>query len=816
MLGKLFKRKDIAGAGSQTPAPGDIVRQLTADGNLSEARRAGEQAVAADPSDDDAVSALIEVYLALEMQCVETGVHSFLPEITKRVNELLPQLATSEDRLRERHNEIVRKSLPGYRRLKEFENQSALPGHERQAYEDARKFISDSNTDARLLPIYATIISRYLRVLASEVDSLPARHLLAEYLSLPVTRPSRVHSLILRQAVRMARIYPDFKFGRFLELWDTATFLPGDLNDHDNKVPLAVTAFETLIESDDVDRLPSLLSRLPVNDDERLGILRETFAHIVSKYTREGDRGRAADMLTLYSRHVALHKPCRHHSMILEMAIKNLCNDLEWQFPEFFINWGAENFTLADFNPLVRQSGDVIPSIACRALQRCYNIVHADVERYSYLLNRFLDTVDTMIRLCPGKPDELLKRRRAGIVSMLDRPDLALDCYAEMAREDGHGAEFWTEYADLVADHHLKASIFALAIVKGQMTAKDIARVKLYLARELHFNDCNDEATALLDDYQENVTAMAAEPLPVYGAIRNIIPPDTAPHAVNETLYHTLATDALDFIYGKVPTRLLSVLRSKADSLIASDSAEQFSIDTLAWPLLSRLVPGDNIRVKIVGSEIVLARRAVEDTPYCALRRRHAIVLSGDRIQCSSNSDPIDCPDVSRLGRYVSVAIYRDNEGNRYALEPHQAFVADVRRDFEHITGALYAMDDQFGYYTSDPGEMCGSVTRNLCDGLAIGQPCDFYYYNADDKQVVFSITEAINPDDCRAVKEVSGPLTLASGGDGDVRGVSVAREMILPDMAGAYVKVQAVYHPGDPRLGTPGTWHAVTISLYR
>ncbi len=817
MLDRLFKRKTI-GADTPQSGPAETVRQLIADGKLSEARRLGEEAVTADPADEESLQALVEVYLALEAQCIDTQILSFLPEITQRINELLPQLASSRSQLRERHNEIVRKSLPGYRQLMELEILSGQPGHENESYEAARKFIAENNPDARLLTIYATIISRLLRLRATENDSMPARQLLAEYLSLPIARPSRVHSLILRQAIRMARIYPDFKFGRFLEMWDTATFRPSDIVDPEGKVPLAVSAFETLLESDDVDRLPALLSRLPVNDDERLSVLRDAFAHMINKSAKGGDQERATELLMLYSRHATLHKPCRQHSIILELAIKAMTDNREWCFPEFFINWSSENFTQADFAPITKNSGDAIPSLAIRALRKCFHIVQSDVARYSYLLNRFLDTVDNMIRLCPGRPDEFMRRRRAGIVSMLDRPDLALDSYAEMAREQGHGIEFWTEYADLVDNHHTKASLFAFAIVNGELNDKDIARAKLYLARELHFNGHDDDAANLLDDYREHCADIAAEPLPVYGAIRNIIPPGTTPRLVNDMLYHTLAAEALDFIYRDVPSRLFSVVKCYSDNtLLVTDSTEQLNIDTATWPLISRLGPGDNIEIKCIGKDVIMARPA-QGEPYRALKRRYAIVLPDGKVVCGALPEPIDCKNADTASRYVSVSIYRDAESRWHALAPKKAYVADVRREFEHVCGTLYAVDDDYGYFTAGPGGMCGRVARELCDEIPIGVPADFYFYIIDDDDpVVFSITEAIDPQECVALLETSGPLTVRPDGSGDVKGIFVPADMISADMIGSYVKVNAVFHPAEisDSLETAERWHALSVSLY-
>ncbi|MDE6085047.1 MAG: hypothetical protein K2G40_01420, partial [Muribaculaceae bacterium] len=421
--------------------------ELLEEGRLQEARRAGEEALTTGDADNTIIQALVEVYLRLEMECLETGVTSLLPCITQRIADLLPQLTARRGELGERHNELVRRTIPGYKDLGRLEKLSLSSGHERQAFEEAKSYIAANNPDPRLLPIYGTILSRYLRVVAAGDTSLEARRLLAEYLSLPLPRPSRLHSLIMRQAVRLARKFPDFRFGHFVGMWNPAHMRPEDIYDPDGKTSLAVIVFEILLESDDVDMLPQLLERIPGNDSDRIHVLRSAFARLVDKNFRQGNNDRGCELLSLYARHASMHVPSRQHSMILELALLMMKDEHEWRFPEFFINWGCENFTSDDFEIRHVNGTDTKISLVNRALRRCCNIVKSDIPRYSYLLNSLLASVDTIIKLSPSRADELLRRRRAGIVAMLDRPDIALEEYALMAREKGRSVSFWTEYA---------------------------------------------------------------------------------------------------------------------------------------------------------------------------------------------------------------------------------------------------------------------------------------------------------------------------------------------------------------------------------
>lgn len=63
-------------------------------------------------------------------------------------------------------------------------------------------------------------IYRYLRANYSTIGSVQARTLLAAYMQLPVRRPSRLHSCMLGVAVKISNEYSDFRFDKFLELWE--------------------------------------------------------------------------------------------------------------------------------------------------------------------------------------------------------------------------------------------------------------------------------------------------------------------------------------------------------------------------------------------------------------------------------------------------------------------------------------------------------------------------------------------------------------------------------------------------------------------
>lgn len=73
--------------------------------------------------------------------------------------------------------------------------------------------------------IVAFVLQHHCEVLGSTLS----RQLLADYMSLPLRRPSALHSAILTAAVRMAYFFSDFHFAAFLRLWQLRNLRDEDI-----------------------------------------------------------------------------------------------------------------------------------------------------------------------------------------------------------------------------------------------------------------------------------------------------------------------------------------------------------------------------------------------------------------------------------------------------------------------------------------------------------------------------------------------------------------------------------------------------------
>lgn len=805
------------------------MQKLRRDGDLQGARRRGEEILAAGNDSTELIELLADIYLDIEAECMRTGVTSFISEIDSRLDELLSQLPGA-GRIASRHKAIQISALPNYADIMRFEELSHHDGKEEEAYHGVRAFISQTPVDPRLHETVALILYRHLRADYTRIGSRESRRLLADYLGLAVPKPSRVHSLILRMAVRVARRYDDFNFARFLRLWNPRTLRPDDISPHGidgRPLPsLAMAAIARVIDSPQVAEFPDLLQMIPATAEVRLAVLRDTFFNLVSNACKQGDHDTAAEMLRLYSLHASMHTASARHSDMLALALKVLRDERAWRFPEFFVAWDCFFLRKADFSTTTsRTTGRTIPSLASRAMARCFSVIKNDIPRHSYLLPQVIRAFDTIAETMPGGPDELLELRRASMLAWSDCEDTALDRLCALATRPGdRSARFWLDFAEIAPSRQLKMGILALGIIKSQQAREDAeaASLRLSLAQLLHFEGNDDSASLELQLYTDEMSSLAAEPSARYGAIAATINPEAVMPPSNELLYHTLAAEALDTIYRRYPARRMCVIAADASNLLLSDGGQPpLNINIKQWPAVSRLKAGACVTVRLNNTGQTVAVRPYDDAPFAALPLHHGIVTSTSPllIHCAGKPDAIAAETQAELttGDTVAMRVYRDNSGRRCGLAVTQVPIARARSEFDHLSVAIFdRLPDGGALFSAGPDIEPGKIPPEFAAGQSDGEPFEIYFYRtADGERHVISTSEAIDPEGCKALKTVSGELNIKSDGSASVRDVHIPAELIAK--AGisdrTYVTATAIYLP---RRGaeTP-IWQAIAIDTY-
>lgn len=807
--------------------PIDRLKLLRSNADLQGARRLGEEVLASGECDDNVlIPLLIDIYLDIVQECHRAGVTAYLPEIEQRIDALSAEFQLN-DRQAARRRQIRLTTLPEYAEIRAFDELSVRDGCEREAYEHIRAYLSVHPVDPGFHEMVATIFYRYLRACYTSIESTAVRRVLADYLSLAVPKPSRVHSLMLRMAVRASRRYPDFNFTRFFKLWNPRTLRPEDIEatgaDGRPMMSLAVAALTRVIDSPQRTELSSLLELIPASRQQKAALMRDTFYILIRKALEAEDKNSAIELLTLYSRNCSMHTASERHSALLSMALRAMADSDEWRFPEFFINWDPSYLRTDDFHPQTLRDGREIHSLASRAISRCFNAVKADVPRFAYLLPALLRAFDAIADAMPDDPDELLERRRALLLSWAECDDSAVDRMCALARRpDERSARFWLDFADILQSRMAKMSVIALGILRTDNTSADAAELRLALAQLLHFDGRDDNAALELKLYTDALSSIAAEPAPRYGAIAATIDSSAIPPASNELLYHTLAAEALELIYSNIPSQTLSVVETDGSTILLSGNiTKALRLDSHIWPIAARLHPGATLNLKIDSTGRLVAVRPLDRPPYDSLPLHYGIIVGDQQlaIQCAGKSQTITAPADTRLaaGQTVTFRVYRDSAGHRRAIDISPVDIAVARRHFDRICIATYSLnDDGSANYSAGPDREGGNLPAEYAAGVAQFTPIDLYYYrNPEGIRIPVSTTKAIAPDECPALKTVSGPLHLNASGQGAVRDVAIPADLLAAEQPdeGTYLEVTAVYIPRTS--AQPPYWRAITIATY-
>ena len=807
----------------------EVIERISAmrqSGDLQGARRLGEEAVACGNDSSAIVNTLIDTYLDIAQECHRTGVTSYLDEINRRIDELLAEYGTS-DRLSQRRRAIRMSTLPGYDELHRLDELSHHDGHEAEAYTLARKYMTDNPVNPLLHEVTAFILYRYLRACYSSLESTVARRLLADYLALTVPKPSRVHSLMLRMAVRVARRFPDFNFARFFRLWNPRTLRRDDIlpegNDGRPLPSLAMAALSCVIDSPQSNDFAELLDLIPATPEEKTALLRDTFHHLTRKAIEADDNKGAIELLDLYSRYCTLHTACDRHSAMLGMALRVIRDAEAWRFPEFFVSWDPAYFRQDDFRPVVNRHGESVIPLATRAMGRCFAVIKNDLPRHSYLLPSVIRAFDSVAAIMPGGPDEQLERRRAMMLAWADCEDTAVDRFCALAsRPEIRSANFWQDFSDIIRQRQLKMGIIALGLLKTDPGDPDIGSLRLSMAQLLHFQGEDSSASLELKLYADEIASMAAEPSARYGAIAATIDVTAIPAPSNELLYHTLAAEALDLIYNRFSPRQMCVVKTDGPRLLLSDGATRpIEIDTRVWPIAERMHVGDNMSVRTDNTGRIVAIRPTDGRPYSALPLHYGIVvgLNPLSVHCAGKSDSIETAynQSISIGTPVSLRVWRDASCIRRGIELSPVSIADARRHFDHICVTIYSRDtDGTAHYSAGPEIEPGTIPATLAENIPDNTPVDLYFYRTSDGQRhAISLSQPLTPDRCPALKSVSGPLKPTTDGGWAVRDVMLPKHLIEAQNieADTYLKVTAIYIPR--RQGQSPYWQALTAESY-
>ncbi|MDE5635384.1 MAG: hypothetical protein K2I52_03635, partial [Muribaculaceae bacterium] len=301
-----------------------------------------------------------------------------------------------------------------------------------------------------------------------------------------------------------------------------------------------------------------------------------------------------------------------------------------------------------------------------------------------------------------------------------------------------------------------------------------------------------------------------AEPMARYGAIKSTLDPGAAPNYSNLRLYHRLAADALAVIYSSVKSVTMTVLSvGDRSAYLVSDSALPVAVDTVLWPLLSTLRPGDAVEVKRDDTGVVMAR-PLELAPYASLTALYGIVIGTTLVQCGGRAAPVEC-DASvpfECGSAVGLNIYLDVESRPRGINLVSAPRHKVLSLFDSVTAAVAVSTGRTSVLTAGPDGP--DFTLDGSPSMPLGAVCRVSYYtDRQGRAIPIDYQQMPSETPCAAVIAVSGRLDIHPDGSSTVRHVTVPEILAGTVPPSTYVTARAIYIPPSR------TWQALSITPY-
>lgn len=238
---------------------------------------------------------------------------------------------------------------------------------------------------------------RYMKFALGALDSVTARRLLAEYLKIATGRPSLLHSLMLKLAVKVARTSADFNFYRFYRMWNPALFRDEDYMSADvgdkhipSLVTLCVVRASGYPESGGLSKLLDEVDKNRIDRGDLLRVMRRRYCRDVEAAMERKDMPSVERLLTEYAETLCRGGVSGHHSKMLEHACKYYVGERGEGFLRFFRIWLSSGFRDEDWRGEIGKEGRHYAGTAERALKRIFDIIKADPRNQRGLLEEML------------------------------------------------------------------------------------------------------------------------------------------------------------------------------------------------------------------------------------------------------------------------------------------------------------------------------------------------------------------------------------------------------------------------------------------
>ncbi len=389
---------------------------------------------------------------------------------------------------------------------------------------------------------------------------------------LPFDRPSRLNSLFLWLAAKVAEAHPDFILADWLERWNPLNFDSEDLvrqtsGDTDYPSRLETVLRECFNQGASPVRMAEILSVNPsIHPSEICRCYSAAVSYSLYKASSKSDREYFAivsaylSAITEYSKAAGQWCGSRDHSSVLTSIVYRLgsSSDNVWRFRDILEAWGMRTFMPEDWEAGQTEQGASLPSLVERAIFLYQDSVEAAKGDYS---DDFIALVDEACRNLPRSV--FVRRIRAKICLSRGNRAAALDEYRRIlkVKTDYY---LWSELADCTDDPALMKSALCRALSLKKVKDEFLGKLRLRLAAIMVAESSMPEALYELNRYHRLYSSLGWKISSQYDSCMARIPEGTVPARSNDAYYSRFCAAAEAFVYSDIPAREMIVVREQS------------------------------------------------------------------------------------------------------------------------------------------------------------------------------------------------------------------------------------------------------------
>lgn len=449
---------------------------------------------------------------------------------------------------------FIRSRMDPYHDKVEELTSKSKNGQEEEAYREMEQLFHGTPLPASFHESYGWIIYRYLKKCQQSLSTAEIDTILLTYLSLGITRPSNLHSLMLGQSGKVSERHPDFNLLCFVEQWGVENFLEEDFESSEWNGKTVEPRVSRLIQYcfkrgcsiGDVCRVFTTNERISQEE------IYETFCRqqffTLNNLQQSNDTAFLHSARTYFDSVEGVAIKNHYHSIILSLYLNKLSENRIEEIPSVIEKWGWDSIRPEDWERQKGTDGTEFSSLVEKIVRgylsyvkhRGYKGVGEDFER---LLRQAIERYDN---------DEH-ERALAQILLARGEREAALAIYRRLLLTMNK-YYVWKELSEITDDKELKLSALCKAVL-AEKNDDYLGDVHLSLARLMEESGHPYEARCELELYASTYNKNKWRAKPEYSDLFARLQPMTKTGTIpknNKSFYfsHTETADA--FVYADI------------------------------------------------------------------------------------------------------------------------------------------------------------------------------------------------------------------------------------------------------------------------